>query len=283
MHWCVWKGKWNEKRWWKNKQKDTEAYVGRRFSILGDSISTLNGYNPKGYPVFYTYDKAEVTGVLEAADTWWGKVIDFFGGELLINNSWSGSRVAELLSSEKEFPSACSGERTGGLHVEDIDGKCGAKPDVILIYMGTNDWGFGTPVRQEKSSDRQGGNGEQRYKGIDYKAKNTKLFDIAYDKMLRSVRKNYPSAEIWCCSLTGTCMSGNKDFLFPYSYAGIHMEEYNRVICDVAKGYRAGYINLYGNPVSYDTIDGIHPNRQGMSQLAEMVIQEMSSAEFHTN
>lgn len=27
-------------------------YYGKQFSILGDSISTLAGYNPKGYKVF---------------------------------------------------------------------------------------------------------------------------------------------------------------------------------------------------------------------------------------
>lgn len=30
-------------------------------------------------------------------DTWWGKVIEFFGGELLVNNSWSGSCVTAAM------------------------------------------------------------------------------------------------------------------------------------------------------------------------------------------
>lgn len=29
-------------------------YFGKKFSILGDSISTLDGYNPIGYHLFYT-------------------------------------------------------------------------------------------------------------------------------------------------------------------------------------------------------------------------------------
>ena len=71
-------------------------YFGKQFSILGDSISTLDGYNPKGYNVFYIGDNCVKSGVREMADTWWDKVIGFFGGELLVNNSWSGSRVTKL-------------------------------------------------------------------------------------------------------------------------------------------------------------------------------------------
>ena len=66
-------------------------------------------------------------------DTWWGKVIDYFGGELLVNNSWSGCRVTKLPNSNMLFPSGCSDERTGDLHIN------GIMPDVIIIYLGFND------------------------------------------------------------------------------------------------------------------------------------------------
>ncbi len=68
---------------------------GKQFSILGDSISTLAGYNPKGYKVFYADENCEKSGVKEMQDTWWGKVIDFFGGELLVNNSWSCNKTSQ--------------------------------------------------------------------------------------------------------------------------------------------------------------------------------------------
>lgn len=68
-------------------------------------------------------------------DTWWGKVIEFFGGELLVNNSWSGSCVTG--SNATLFPSGCSDERTSCLHINSV------KPDVIIIYLGFNDWANG--------------------------------------------------------------------------------------------------------------------------------------------
>lgn len=112
-------------------------YFGKQFSILGDSISTLYGYNPKGYNVFYSGDNCEKSGVREMADTWWEQVISFFGGELLVNNSWSGSRVTKLPGRNGLFPSACSDERTSSLHIDSVT------PDVIIVYLGTNDWAFG--------------------------------------------------------------------------------------------------------------------------------------------
>ena len=69
--------------------KFDNKYYKKQFSVLGDSISTLAGFNPKGYNVFYDGENRERANVKEMQDTWWGKVIDFFGGELLVNNSWS--------------------------------------------------------------------------------------------------------------------------------------------------------------------------------------------------
>ena len=78
-----------------NWQKGNK-YFGKYFSILGDSISTLDGYNPSGYNIFYTGEKCDIANVHDMADTWWEMVINYFCGELLVNNSWSGSQVAKL-------------------------------------------------------------------------------------------------------------------------------------------------------------------------------------------
>lgn len=154
---------------WKNK------YYGKKFSILGDSISTLAGYNPKGYKVFFDGESCEKSGVEKMQDTWWGKVIDFFGGELLVNNSWSGSRVTRLPNNDNLFPSGCSDERTGGLHIN------GVKPDVIIVYLGTNDWAFGAELDGTRLL-------------ID--KSNMQYFAAAYETMLEKTKTNYPNAEI---------------------------------------------------------------------------------------
>ena len=39
-------------------------------SILGDSISTFEGFNPDGYAVFYTPASQEANGLNGVFDTW---------------------------------------------------------------------------------------------------------------------------------------------------------------------------------------------------------------------
>lgn len=229
-------------------------YFGKQFSILGDSISTLDGYNPKGYRVFYSGDNCVKSGVSKMEDTWWDKVIGFFGGELLVNNSWSGSRVTKLKDKEQLFPSGCSDERTAALHVNDV------KPDVILVYLGTNDWAFGAKT----------GN-ETRILGED----SNELFDEAYDSMLKKLKSNYPESEIWCCTLCETCISNRPDFKFPHKYAGTHIEEYNEIIRDIARRNGCRLIDLYEYKMAYDSIDGSHPTSAGMNTIATMVIRSI--------
>lgn len=39
-------------------------YKFKKFSILGDSLSTLAGYNPPGYEVFYTWEVMRLTDTI---------------------------------------------------------------------------------------------------------------------------------------------------------------------------------------------------------------------------
>ena len=229
-------------------------YFGKQFSILGDSISTLDGYNPKGYNVFYSGDNCVKSGVREMADTWWDKVIGFFGGELLVNNSWSGSRVTKLPGRNSLFPSACSDERTSSLHINSV------MPDVIIVYLGTNDWAFGANTGNDTRLLDEDDN---------------ELFDFAYNNMLKKLKTYYPHSEIWCCTLSETFMSKNPDFTFPHKYAGTHIEEYNEIIRNISFRNKCKIIDLYRCKMPYDSIDGTHPTSEGMSTIATAVIREM--------
>ena len=228
-------------------------FYKKQFSILGDSISTLDGYNPKGYNLFYKEDNCVSTGVFEMKDTWWGKVIDYFGGELLVNNSWSGSRVTRVPKRDTLFPSGCSDERTGGLHIG------GIMPDVIIVYLGTNDWAFGAAVEAYGQ----------------YFWEDNTAFSVAYRDMLVKIKSNYPNAEVFCCTLNETYMSAKPSFRFPYSHGGVHIEKYNAVIRDTAKSAGCKIIELFNNHIPYDAIDGSHPTAAGMNTLATLMLREM--------
>lgn len=236
-----------------NWQKSNKYYA-KQFSVLGDSISTFAGYNPGGYSVFYSGVSSIKLGVTAVQDTWWDNVISFFGGELLVNNSWSGSRVTKLPSKDRLFPSGCSDERTAWLHINEV------KPDVIIVYLGTNDW-----VRGVALADADG----VLTKESDYCS-----FDFAYNMMLSKIKANYPNSEVWCCTLSETYISKNPNFKFPHSYGGIHIEEYNQVIKKCALNNQCRIVDIYSCNVPYDTIDGTHPTASGMLTLAENVIRK---------
>lgn len=234
--------------------KFDNKYYKKQFSVLGDSVSTLAGFNPKGYNVFYDGESSERANVKEMQDTWWGKVIDFFGGELLVNNSWSGSRVTRLPDNEVLFPSGCSNERTGSLHINNV------KPDVIIVYLGTNDWAFGAKIDGTRLLADE---------------LNMQYFSAAYETMLSKIKANYPNAEIWCCTLNTTFMSSNPSFEFPYAPAKMHIEMYNQIIMETAYMHKCKVIDLYNYHTPYDSIDGTHPNSDGMNTLATLMIKEM--------
>ncbi len=236
--------------------KKSNKYYKKHFSILGDSISTLAGYNPKGYKVFYENDICEKSGVKEIRHTWWGKLIDFLGGELLVNNSWSGSRITKLSYDGNAFPSGCAPERTVGLHIGNT------MPDVIIVNMGVNDWANAVKLYE---THNDGSNG----------LPDLLSFDSAYKTVLSELKQNYPNAEIWCCTLCKSFMSSNPNFVFPCSYAGIHIDKYNEIIRTAAQNEGCKIIDIASKEIEYDAFDGTHPNCYGMESLAKGMIVEV--------
>ncbi len=225
------------------------------FSILGDSISTFEGYSVPESAVYYDMEHKLSSGVLTVGDTWWGQVIKHLDGELLVNNSFSGSTVC--WHPLYEIPSySCSDERTASL------GRGEIHPDVIMVYMGTNDWGFGTRVFHDECCDSD--------------ADNPALFLTAYRQMLKKLRTNYPDAEIWCFTLPVSRCSANPDFSFPYCYGGRNISEYCEAIRLCAVEYDCRVIDLYNGSETYDTLDGFHPTVRGMKAIAGAIINEVS-------
>ena len=221
--------------------KKENRFARKKFSILGDSISTFSGYNPNGYAVFYEGENCEKSGVKCANDTWWGLLISFFGGKLLVNNSFSGSRVTG------DTPWAgISNERTGGLS------KDAVMPDVIIICLGLNDYGYGV---------------------------STDNFNLAYNLMLDKIEKNYPSAEIWCSTLYRNKIKGSSKSTFLECPYGFHLWQYNEGILNSVKHRKRCHLLNFErnnrNPLAYESFDGTHPTRKGMYQLACMFIHEM--------
>ena len=227
------------------EMNETGSYKGKLFSVTGDSISTLHGYNTPEEVVFYTVEKREKTGVVNFTDTWWGSVIDALGGELLANNSVSGSTVSVNPKSANKYMCACTDERTSTL---DRDGKT---PDVIMIFLSINDGGIPAKAAPENESE-QG---------------DPTIFSEAYRLMLEKLKKNYPKAEIWCITVPKSDKSDRT-----------HTAPYTEQIVKIAPEMGCKLVDLR-DAERYESLDGLHPTVGGMQTLAKEIVGRVTAAD----
>ena len=230
-----------------------QNYQNKYFSILGDSISTLAGYNPPENAVFYDWGNKRLAGIYAPEDTWWGRVIDRLGGRLLMNESWSGSLVCKHPDCQIESY-GCSDSRTGGL------GIGGTAPDVVMVLMGLNDFGWAMPPASAVAEE------------------NLAVFSVAYETMLRKIKTNYPNAEIWCLTLPVGYMHSNPDYAPLLIRGGWHLQEYCRVIRTSAAAAGCKLLDIFNPDRPYDTMDGYHPTAEGMQTLADAVLEQLRKA-----
>lgn len=210
-------------------------------SIVGDSISTFENANPPGYAVYYDPLNQVRLGINNQDDTWWGRVIKESGVHLCINNSYSGSRVTRDF-----FPNSCSVERTASLHDDNI------KPDLILIYMGCNDFYYCELVNHRPDSYDK-----------------TKFFHYCYQLMLKRIKANYPDAKIVCGTLMKSFEVGS-DWKFSENRDGTNIEEYNDAIRKAVKEEGVYLADLASFSATYETKDRAHPTFSGHALMAEL-------------
>ena len=227
-----------------------QTYKDRFFSILGDSLSTLAGFNPAECAVFYDWQNKRLADIYAPEDTWWGKVIDALGGRLLVNHAYSGSLVCKHPACEVESY-GCSDARTSAM------GLGAQAPDVVMILMGTNDWGAGMQLYP--------GNGKD---GLN-------VFSVAYETMLEKIRNRYPRAEIWCLTLPRSCWRSHPDFVVPEVYAGVPFHGYCQVIRESGAKFGCRVVEICDPQNPYDTIDGFHPTAVGMQTIADAVLKSL--------
>lgn len=97
-----------------------------RFSILGDSYSTFEGYvDPDTNQVWPYYDNINVTDV---GQMWWRQLADSTGWQLDKNNSFSGSLICNMNYADYFAPYSF-------IHrMKDL-----GNPEIIFVFGGTND------------------------------------------------------------------------------------------------------------------------------------------------
>lgn len=247
---------------------------GLKFSILGDSISTFEGVTPQGFTLFYSGEQIEASGVKTSADTWWAHVIKALGGTLLRDNAWSGSMVEGA-----GFPAASSRER-----VEALLGPAGDAPDVVITFIGINDFGWGGAAAQAAGR----GHATPAATNLadfpqavakDAPADAAQLFGRAYRQMLQHIHAVAPNALVYCVTLLPGRTRGIDHSQFTYRLRSIHLDAYNEAIREAARteGCRIADVREFAR--DYDSLEGTHPTALGMRQFASMVVRAMQLAD----
>ena len=215
-----------------NKIAELRAAVqNKTLAILGDSIST-NG-------ILDNYEGS-------VDDVWWKQTMDKLGMTLTKNNSISGSKVyaevSEGGSSSGAWYSRC----------EDLADDEGNEPDIIGVFMGTNDF------RQSVECGTE----------IDFDSVETEgfvptNFGEAYAVMIYKMMQKYSNADVFCLTILDSCDREIDDVL----------EEYNNMIKFIANHYGCTVVDIYtetplNDNATYYT-DGLHPNVIGMDFVSE--------------
>lgn len=243
----------------------TDILKDKTLSILGDSISTYEGWIPDEYVCFFPM-YGEVSDVDE---TWWKMFMDDAGMQFCANSSSAGSTcVGDSLGiDDPKF--ACSNYR-----IDDLIGKDGAYPDVIIIYMGTNDCLTNISIGENDGT-------QFVEEGI------IDNFSDAYTLILDKLESQYPGAQIFCCTLTqiGSWGSGDKPFVTFVNSEGLTSEDYSRQIETIASNRGLTAIDLYNcginekNMHKYVT-DGVHLNPEGMKLVRDAVKEGVAESVY---
>lgn len=245
----------------------------RNVSILGDSISTFTGVNPAGFTVFYTEEYRAQHTVKRPEDTWWHQVIAGMGGTLLKNGSYSGSTVAGA-----GFPAATSPERIAALA-----GADGTQPDDIVVFIGINDYGWGGSRNQAVARSHALPTatdltdipaGEAGPAAPDAVAE----FEQAYTTLLAELRRAYPAAHVWACTLCPARVEGAPRATFAYNLRGAEFDDYCDAIRHAAHATGATVVDIRSFGRDYEAADGTHPTARGMRQLSAMMLTAMGGA-----
>lgn len=225
------------------------VYKGKKISLLGDSITTYVGYIPSGQTYEYNGSNHGVTSV---NDTWWMKLINALGMTLLVNNAWSGTCVTTVRDGAKGANS------NAVVRAESL----GTNPDVIILYMGINDFGFEAQLGD--------------YEGTTPVPNDKTTFSSAYAMALDKMMIAYPQAEIWCATLPQCYANGSAPKI---NNSGISLTQFNERIKRLALAFGAKVLDFAQCGQTFHNLnvyvsDGVHPNTAGMNLLANQAIRQ---------
>lgn len=269
-----------------------EKYKGKTVSILGDSISTFNNIsNNPSYNKTLSKNNAYYKDQLISSDvTYWGRLIKDLEMELCVNNSSGGARV---------FGSAGSGNYydAGVLRGVELDHDNGTpndptddkKPDVIIVYLGTNDATnipYGELNSILESADPANYNSliKTWFDKVLAKTANATAItpgvsyttvEEAYALTFYKMKQAYPDAEIICLNLlTNGATAQNKVMVFNRIISALS-SYFDLTLADIYK--YSGFSLETRSAYTVDTT-GVHPNAAGHFAMTKGILKSLAES-----
>lgn len=245
----------------RGQSSEDARFIGKKMAILGDSISTYQGYIPSNYQYFYP--TSSCPDVNSVSKTYWKIVADNLG--LSVKNcAYSGSTCAETGGYGVV---GCSDERIAEL------GKDG-NPDIVWVYIGINDWGYGKVDLGDWTPEKA-------------LPTNGDTFSNAYALMLSKIQIAYPDAKIFCSPLLPD-KARDADHNFPLvNSRNITLKAFNDKIVEIANGLGVNVVNMPGCGINWNTMQyyfgdysetyGIHPNAAGHKKMAAQLLAALKA------
>ena len=241
-----------------------------RLSICGVSIDTYAGWIPGGNSTYYSqYNLASVNM------TWWKKLMDRTGLQLLVNNSWNGACASTVNGLASSGVKRC---------IELDDGV--NNPDIVIIGMfGANDWAnttvgeykFSTAL-PSKDTDLSDPDTYNTYKDTIEK------YSGAMATIFKRIHEKYPNARVYALDMYNYYRGDDLD---PAGWSDTHnVPLFNKALYDVAewfgvtviKGSECGIngINSRDYCVDGGTGTALHPNDKGHTLIYKKVLSALS-------
>jgi len=253
----------------KNKES---LLMGKNISILGDSVSSYAGYSndtsvnttlsQNAPSSLYNPGKSAFINI-SVDDTWWMQMINELDMNLLVCNTWAGSRVFGAKDTQPRYNAYV--DRSVNLHAN-TGAKAGTNPDIIIAFIGLNDLfnnysTFGSFEAINFDTLITENNGTYHYA-------TPKTFAEAYAIMIHKMIKKYPDADIFCSNFLPESAVAKKA-------TAAQLEHGNDIVFKIADKFNLNKIDLYNTieiPKAYSasyTADGIHPNAAGMDLFTD--------------
>ena len=240
----------------------SRSFVGKVISIMGDSISTFEGWIPiddghnlnhrKRYPQANLFDDVRLT--------WWHMLITNLGAKLGVNDSWAGSMVSNTATTNSADlgPDACMSSVTRITNL----GSNGT-PDLIFFYGGTNDAARNVPMGTFDPS---------KFQQVDLTTTTWSTFADAYAVAIMRMQYFYPDAKIIAMTPTWTTSY----------YTPQRLNEVAKMIEEVCDYFGVAVVDLRKCGINRNNLDktlgdGIHPSALGMEMIEKYLRKQLLS------